>query len=637
MEQLSNAGRLIFVEDAPGRLPVTPGDRLVSLTARASYRLDRLGLPYEIPADVGLEATLAQREAAYWEEQLAWFERLDAMLLERLPPLKQRAIRPTVLYGYWLKLLLDDLFIRGCECAVELEKAPARQVILWTCLPSGHVESAVSLRTRVTYGRLLRQLCAARGMDYEERLTAHAPPEERTLPVDRGRSAGMALRRALRPCRERFWNVQAALGFFRSHSRRLTLLLLETDAELSALLHQGLLAGQRCLVRRGDRVIDPKRRAWQWPLAAPEGRQDPSSTRWAAAAEHLCASASPIWTWLEGWMGCSMAPLLGPQLHSWIATELPRMVSLADRFHQLYTEERIDLVLLSSLAESAQIAAVAATRRPGRTQSVLVSHGAGPDLAAAWDLFDVFPPHHYVVPHEELAEHFRQRRAGYAQPMAQIHVGSSRWERLARTGRRALVSVRPRPLLIYMIGRPEDNLRYLNKPECSDPWYYRLQTALIRLLAETPQYRVVVKLFPLSERWACTVEQVVRDAGASHLSVSQAPFSWWLQRADRVLMDWPSTPLYETALAGVPFHALVHRRFAMRPGALEIFKPFLTVFEETAEAVEAVRRYLRAPPVRWSLPRTGVAGLLETVCGLGPVRAGEATPEPDAPAVTLTG
>ena len=633
MEQLR---RLIFIEDTPVGLLREAGDRVVSLTAQASYQLDRLGLSYTIPADVGLEAALARQEPVYWQEQLAWLDMLDALLLERLEPLRRRLLRPSLLYGYALKVLLDDFIIRCMECASVLDAAPARRVVLCTRTPSAPSEQPVSLRTRVTYAQVLQQVCAARGIAYEEQLPENNLPQRPDVPEHLSHGAAAALRRALLPGRELLWTLQAALGSFATPSKRMTLLLLETNEELRELLRRGLQAGHRCLVRRGDHVIDPGRPGWRRLLIAPDPPQA-FSPRWSAAAEACFAGDSQIWNWLDRRAGCAAAPVLGPQLRAWVAEELPATVSLADRFHAVYTDEQVDAVVLSSVAAPTDLAALAAAKQPGKTQSVLVAHGSGPDLAAAWDLFDLFSPHHYVVPDEEIAGHFQQRRAGYDRPTAQIHVGSYRWERLVRH-RRPWRFPGSRPLLVYVVGRPEGHLRYLNKPECSDPWYYRLQTAVIRLLAATPEYRVVVKLFPASDRRISTVEQIVHDAGAAHLSVSRAPFPQWLRRADRVLMDWPSTPLYETALAGVPFHALIHRGFAIRPSALEVFKPFLTVFEEPAEAVEAVRRYLRAPAVRWSLPRTG-GGPLETLSALDRSRGvGDAAParELSEPTMALT-
>lgn len=613
--------RLVLLEDYPKGFDVGPGDLVISLTPQASYRLDQQHQPYRIPPDFGVEDQLKEREDAYWQEELLWFDELDAMLQERLPELTTRAIRPSILYGHYLKCVLDNLFIRGLESLTLLEQGEVSQVVLWagpaTSAASPPQRGALRLEQAGVYPRLWRHLCATRGIPYEEMASPALPP---SFPNGHAASAfrgamAATIQQVLGLCREWQWVIQACGGRAHASKRRLTLLLLETNDDLTALLEAALRHGHRCLVRRCGRIIDPARPGWSVQLSERVvSDTEAMAGRWAAAAEDMFAPASPIWRWPDGWFGCSMASLLADWFKSWLSSELLQVIPLSDRFHRLYQTERVDMVLTPALLDRFHIAAVAAGERPQSAHTALVAHGSGPDVAASWDLFELFPYHHYFVPDEEFAEYFRQRRTLYRRSTAQVHVGSYRWDRYTRLARRPRVYLersaglvpfrigRPplnlpatRPVIVYVIGRPEVAVRYLNKPEYSETWYYRLQTALIRLFADTPDYTFVMKLFPTQDPATSAVGRFIRDLHAPHLYVSTSPLSRWLPWADRVIMDIPSTPLYETTLAKVPFHMLVHRSATMRPTALAQFAYALTVFDGPEEAVRAVRSYLQSP------------------------------------------
>jgi len=181
-----------------------------------------------------------------------------------------------------------------------------------------------------------------------------------------------------------------------------------------------------------------------------------------------------------------------------------------------------------------------------------------------------------------------------------------------------------KPVIVYVAGRPEVCIRYLNKWDCSDTEYYRLQVALIRAFAARSGSTVVVKLFPESAKDWSPVEQLVRDMGAKHLYVSRAPFKEWLPWAERVIMDFPSTPLYETALAKVPFRLLVHRSFPMRAAAWACFAPSLIPFDQPEEAARSVMDYLQHPavPLPYPAPRTvDLLIALSSLVGREPVPA----------------
>lgn len=601
---------LVLVEEAPTDFSTGSADDVVALTPSASYGLDKRGVAYRIPADFGTEEGLQEVEDGFWEDELAWLDQVDAMLQERRAELSARAIRPAVLYGYHLKTLLDNLFIRGFEIMTLLTRGYGR-VVLWpgrSGLPATDFLRS-SLEQSAVYARVLKHVCACRGIEYEEL----GSPDLAREGKGHLRFYLSSLKAGLR---RRQWALEALFRGVRPPQRRLGLLFLEEGPYLGDLLGQAVRAGHRCLVLRGDRVIDLSRGGrCLWRLEK-KGRIDGARVEpWYAVAEELFSPESPIWKWPDGWFGCSMSPLLAGVLKMWVTQEVAGLIDWSDAFYRFYRKEGIDFVLTPFLTQKLHFPAVAACYRPDSAQSVLVADGDGPDAAKAWDLTELFRAQHYFVPDHEFADYFRQRRSLYPTRLtARIHVESGRWRsytRLAQKphvylqrweGRPSVRFNRPplrvpndRPIVVYVVARMEMDARLLNYSMFPETWYYRLQTSILRVFASLPEYTFVIKLFPTPNTACTTIEQTVADLGAKNLFISRSPFRRWLPWADRVILDTPSTPLYEAALAGVPFHQLVYRRLAMRSAALAKFADWLTCFDEPEEAAAAVQNYLRFP------------------------------------------
>lgn len=615
--------RLLFVEGIPARLEVVPGDRVVALTAQAAGWLEERGVRYGCPSDFGSEARLAARSETHFQEQTAWLDRLDRFLWESVPALEGRALKPARLYGYFLKALVDNLLIRGEECLGALSDGrlsrPSRpaEVILWP--EPGRVARpeaffAYSLQPRGITSRLLSHVCALRGIPHR----TGAVRQSAGLQV--GAARWSALFSRLRPA----GTGAAAPG----DNGRLTLLFLEQQYDLKDLLAEALQAGHRCLIRKGRRFLDLAAGGRCLYTAPPAGRPaspvHPPDPVWEQTARVLLNLSHPLWEWPDRLLPHPLSPLLRDCLAGWVGRVLPEMVFWSDGLCELYQREGVDFVLAPALTGNLPVAAVAACRPPSEAQSILIAHGDGADLEPAWDLFELFPYQHYFVPDQEFADHFRRRRALYAPPVAQVHTGTLRWKRYAglrdRAGKRCPLPEALRggskPVVVYACGKPECDAHYLNTFDYPEVDYFRLQRALVTAFASVRDFIFVVKLFPGDRRDRTALGRLVRGLQAAHLFLSEAPFTDWLPWADRVILETPSTPMYEAALAGVPFHLLAPASVQFRLEAIRPFLACVTLFRDPAEAAaQALQRLRAATPPSPSI-RPEETGILEALARL---------------------
>jgi hypothetical protein len=583
--------RVVLLEAVPDALEQAPGDAFVAVSGEAAYELERRGIEHRVLADIVDERALAALEDGYWREQLAWFDLLGAELAARLPESAGWQLPLPYYLSYQLKSALDILFIRGFEIrAVLREELDA--VVLWRPdAPDPPVEDddLSFLRGPSVLSRLLPVFCRDSGVAFEEHTVIAERKAPAVAPARPDLSVGALLARAL--------DVGMRLARSLRRGERRTFLFLSTAYDLRDVLRVARRRGHRCLLLEGDSVID---------LSGIRRREvvrvNSRYSERADVADELTGPASALWSWPDSWHGLPVSRLLTSRLRRFVGTIAPRLAADAQALSSIYESLDVDVVLIPYLMSSRQGAAAAAARLSPRTQSVVIEHGDGVFDADEFDFSLLLCFDHVFSGDRELAEYYERRRAASAYPLARVHIGSYRRQRVARENRgRPGKPPAPiggsRPLLVYVVSAPGGDHRYLNSAWYSDAWYFRLQARIVDALARQGEYDVVVKTFP-AHHVAGPLADYVADIGAAHMISSSVPFRRWLPFADRVVLDFPSTALYECALAGTTYLALVQDHLKVRSEAVASFGSSLQVFRSIEDAVGRVESFLRDPAWR---------------------------------------
>ena len=606
----------------------------VALTADAVYECERRGLEYRLPADLRRVPQFDARQQSYWNDELGWFDLLDDLLCQSLPELPATGTRPALLYARWLKSALDPLFIRGCELASVLaDPSEIDRVVLWreqdgrTAAPGGLPDSTrILFAGRSLFSRLLPLFSDKAGIPHHEQIvTGPAPPQ----------SSGRGLLDSVRPVAGGLWRRWRSSSLPRGASGGLTLLFMHAGYDMRPLLAASLARGHRCLLYDGDAVFDVTGRVPRKLAVLPHA--DMLDARFGEAARIITRDESPLWEWPNSWFGLPVSDLLRPGITYFIERILPELLTLTAQFLALYERTDVDYVLAPVLAQPPQFAAVDAARQIDRTQRVFIEHGDSALDASAVVLLELFQFDHYFSVSAESGEFFRQSGERHGRHVAEIHVGSYRWQanrrmRERRRWRRPPVRFADgRPTVVYAITHIVADHRYLFGDEryvrdafYSDPWYHGLQRRIVDVLASDSRFNFVIKMFPGAAWLSGPIERYVAERGASNLHISRHPFTQWLPWADRVILDFPSTAVYETAIAGVPFLCLLYPGLALRASALDEIAPWTRWFEGQDDAQRAVAEFLDAAHLPAPELRPAGRDILETLEGLVRVPTGRA-------------
>ncbi len=604
--------RLFLLETLPSGLHLSPRDTVVALTPQAAYALDQAGIPYRIPSDFGAEERLRRAEPAFLAETRSWLSRLDSLLQDSFPYFRAGGLRPAVLYAYHWKTLLDNLFTRGLEIDTLLEGRPEEVLFAAEREPLRRPDRflSFSLDPGGLRAQWARHLCSLRSIPL--RTLEGNPFSPEAAPAGRPSLPGRIRRQLL----QKSWWTQGILPGARHPARRLTLLFLEADY-LAYLLKQSLRAGHRCLAADAS---------WLPKVSAA------GASAWTCSADALSAAGSPVWNWPGRWFDVPLSIPLGRCLKSWISQDLRVLSASLPAIAARYNALKIDFVLAPFLTEPIHFSAVAACRSSKATQSVMIADGDGPEEGPAWDLIQLSQTEHYFVPDEEFAGRFQKQNRSIGWTTARVHIGGDRWKTYGRLAEKPRLYLqrwenpwsfrwrRPplplpdsRPVVLLPLAKPEPDIRRLHRFDYDETWYYRLLKGWIDLLAEETRYLFVIKPILAPGAGESTVERIVRGKRKSHLLISRSPFPLWLPWANRVVLDHPSTPMYETALAGVPMRLILPATLQLRPEAIGKFESCVDWYEEPREAAEALRRYLDGPHSGTPRVKIHEASTLETL------------------------
>jgi hypothetical protein len=135
-----------------------------------------------------------------------------------------------------------------------------------------------------------------------------------------------------------------------------------------------------------------------------------------------------------------------------------------------------------------------------------------------------------------------------------------------------------------------------------DAWYHRWHVRLLDAMTANKNVSFVWKGLPSVDEVPDPVPGILKTGSAPNVRYETRPFTRVLPEVDRVIVDFPSTALYEAVTFEKPVLALSFKRFTpLRPRAMEAFAPILRVCESEDEALDRVSEFLTTEARRWIL------------------------------------
>lgn len=609
----SGSGCVTFIRDHPPT-DLPPG-HVVALNPLALAGAQQRGLAASVPDDHFDRRTLLADQTDYLSWLLGWLDRLDARAGQGrgIPRLAAHFLTTAV-----DSLVVGTRVLRAVVDALEPERlaygAPASTAL------DRPLTDDLQFRPRLgdlpLAARILPLIAQDIGLHYQTfpSLPVVLKPSPARPHAARSllRTIPAALRSRMAPVRNLWSPVNSRSG---------------PDATLM-LWQQGYGAGAFARAERhlGRRVLSIVRGESATNLLAPGPfglRTIGPTVHWDPAPTLCEINVSDLLDEIDRWARLpGIGQLLQARMDLYLTQICPTILHAAEALGPQLLQERVRLVAVanpSTLEEHAVLAAAAFQGIPRR----LCQHG---DQAFSYDFWlsgQTNNAEEFAWSDPSLPADLQAGASRYGRPCPVFVGPGPRVTTLRRRGRRAAVRatiIHPRAICYVPAPFTADSYP-VGSSYFQDSWYYRWQLALLDLMATEPALEFVWKALPAANETPDPIPQLLAERGLANVVYEVRPLPRVIGRMGKILMDYPSTGLFEAVHYRKPVLALYFPRFAeVRDAARVLFGPCLRPCHTEAAALDEVRTFLQAgtgeyrvPPQRlWHVPGLPPGGPLQT-------------------------
>ena len=615
-----------LIEAYSQRLKLEEGSNVVALTPNACYELDKASIKYSILEDYYGRTEILKEEDNYFTSQLVWFNELDKFLFHIFPTARKMKLKLARHYYLFLKTVVDPIIIRSKTLSGFIEKTKPASIVY---VSNEWKEDAVDFTLRFKgskslFSRLIPIICSKYSIPFS-RIIIKERGSIKNYPITRIEK----LKGKLRTNKYvknmwLFYKYSTGLSIISSLLRRkdtLNVLLLKSGYGSEELIKDFIRCGHRVFLKSGEKILKCSpfcisqyckiKKNNDYAKIEPEFEGN-----WKKIEEYL-NNQTKILDWINQNCGVDVSTIVLPRLQYFIGIICPKIPCLIDGYVQFYNDNNINFVITPHRSNPDEYAAIAATRYSKHTKSVCIQHGNSVFAGKFWDISELWPYDIYLATDEEIAGYFRKRINLYNDCTSQVTLSFSyRLNKVVGIGRKKKFRVkRGRKTVIYVPTILQwDNTR-LSGSKYEDVWYYKWQCALLKLFASRRDFRFIWKGIPTSNVIYDPILNVIHDQKYHNIEYATNSFVQWIKNVDLVLLDYPSTALYEAAVAKLPVMSLYHTSFVVvRESAVELFGNSLQPFSNIREGLDKVTEFFNSNSDEFvvSIPRSEKS-MLETL------------------------
>ncbi|MDD5085019.1 MAG: hypothetical protein PHE61_03115 [Candidatus Omnitrophica bacterium] len=598
---------------------------VISLTGTASYDLGKAGVKYRPASDFYDESKLRSDEDMILAEEYDFFDKFDEILQKEIPYLKENGISLMRSHALRFKYIIDSFIMRARILKEVFKRVQHRSTgYVADDLPgtslrdiydsfdsnrvsfTGLVKALIQEKSDASISLLLRNKNYPKNESNEASLRSAIRQErshrlrENTGTIQKTKRSTEGRRFFIQPFFKSIFNIirynKLAARF--SIQRRLDgekVLMLNAgssaiDNVIERLIAEGatVFFKENFSVKRIDTFFEKE-------VLRLSGRkvpfQLPITTK---AILKSFSEKTDFINWLNAKAGLDISHLVMPYFEYFFDHIVPAMLKNAGQLKSFYGCKDIGYVISRdcSLINSAE--GLIAGSNVTNLRKVCFQHGTGaqelyeylPDL----DMFD-----QYFAMDSLSESYFKDLSSSW---FAQgVHVFQSahylnqcvRWSR-KRHG--ALKTV------LYVPAKISIGMMYFNGVIYPTDWFYEFQKSLLDLFGTRDDYNFIWKYIyePWQER---SILRYIRDRNYPNVFAETGPLPTYLKKADRVIMDYPSTGLFEAACMGLPVFCVYRDTLKMRREAQDVFGMSLREISTIDEAIQAFCSFLDSDPERY--------------------------------------
>ena len=597
---------------------------IIALTPLASYQLDKAGINYSILEDYYDEAKFLNEEGAYFKDQLAWFDRFDNFLFDVFREAKIKGLGLVTSYYFYIKSMIDSLILRCKVINIFINKVKPNSIIYvsasWEKDLISSAEYPLLFRAgQSLFSRLMPIFCEKYNIDFQRIVISEKENSNSSYHEYKGFIGKIENGLKTDKYARNLWLYYKTFSINSIFNKiyknpKYNILFLKTPAFVKDIMREAQKKGCGVYYKQGINII--KQLFPYHKIVGHIHSKITSVPRYDIENFPKEIEKTDIISWVNNYCGINVSTILLPKLRYFIENWCPQVISLIDKYIAFYNDNQIDTVFTPHMVSVDEYAAIIATRYTEKTRSACLQHGDSAFALKVWDFGEYSPYHIYFTTNYEKEEYIKHRieLGNFDTKVFQYPNRYKMLPKVNRLKRKQTKNVIPKTVVYVPIMYQWDNT-FWNEARVPDTWYFSWHKELMKFFGSRNDFNFIWKGIPSSNEIYDPIPNLINDQGYKNIKYATEPFVKWIKKADLVLLDYPSTALYEAAVSGLPVMSLYFAPFnVVRETALKLFGNCLQSFCNFDEGIKKISNFLDSDPDEFivSIPRSN-ASILETL------------------------
>lgn len=616
------------------------GAKPIALTPEVCARLTRAQVPYQVFDETPIERELKKDARSYFFEQLERFRDFDRFLNEHIEYCRLKDASLATAHYTNLKYFIDSAISYAYALRCFIQRHTPAKIVHITAAAGENTDPSIYVifhSPTTIIAQLLPHVCGSLGVDYEQRILMAGKQKQDRLSL--GLLKGIIKNMLLT------LGFKSLLNFIRFKKYRclirrtkpmqgLGILFLHTGCfSVDYAAEQSLFAGARVFTM-GKNTIEEENSIIQRRQATLHKGQHSAFT---AAVREECYSAARIYqsqgglfSWVRQKAGVAIDDFLTPYLNYFISHICYDTILKTEKLIAFYDRNKIDMVVMrASTGYDSAFTLTAAKMRP-HIKRVCIQHSSTALDGLLLPMTELGFFDYYLATEGYSEQYFNAYRKYDIFKHCRVKQAAHYLKSIqARYSKKPPQRGRERILFAPAdVGLGRHNFN--NQAYWDSVWYFAFLGRLLAYFAQREDKLFIFKYRFGSRLMSRAVIPYIVSQDYTNIILESRPLVDCFHLAQRVILDYPSSGLFESVAAGMPTLALYKRTFITWPEAVKFFGCSLRPFDDAREAEEEINRFLDDDPSnyvrRLPLSDDSIVEVLSSIAGplSGAPKAGEA-------------
>lgn len=579
---------------------------IIALTPLASYEMDRAGIKYSILEDYYDEAEFLKEEEDYFNNQLDWFDKFDNFLFNVFPEAKDKNLKLATSYYFYIKNMVDSIVMRSKGIDIFINKVKPKSIIYVSTRWKEDLINSIEFpllfrRGQSLFSRLIPLFCKKYDINFQRIILKEVldlndinlENKHFTSRIKNGLKSNIHVRN--------LWYFYKTFSinniFSKSFSNyRYKILFLKTPGFVKDIIKEAQKEGHRIFYKQGKNVI---KQSFMYNNVIGSIYPDIISNSKQDIINYIKKiDETNIISWINDYCNIDITNIIMPRVQYFINEWCPQIISLINKYAKFYDDNHIGLVFTPHMVSVDEFAAIIATRYSEKTKSACLQHGDEAFALKVWDFGEYLPYDIYFTTNYE-REQYIKNRIKLRNLSTEVFQYPNRYKILPKVSNleRRVRSKANRKTIVYVPIMYQWDNKLWAESIVPDTWYFSWHKKLINYFSSREDFNFIWKGIPASNEIYDPIPNLINDRGYKNIKYAAEPFIKWIKRADLVLLDYPSTALYEAAVSGLPVMSLYFAPFTVvRESALKLFGKSLQPFNNFNDGIAKINEFLNSNP-----------------------------------------